>query len=276
MIQKRVRLRLETLECRWVPSCTIVEDAGVLTITGTAKANEIDIEDNGTDEAGNVVVTCDGEEYTSTDVVTSIVVKAAQGKDQVSYTLTGDLAGGVSRSVEIDLGNGHDTLTASLEGSLGNETDGGATLEFEALGKNGKDTLTFAALASDIGADGRLAVELQGGNGKDILDFTFAGLVNGELSLLACGGNGKDSVSGDLTADAGSTGSIDAEVSGKNGKDELTLTVADNSGDDGDPDTEDTGTLGDLQAVVDGGKGKDTCTHTDNVDTVDCEKLFEE
>jgi hypothetical protein len=269
------RPRLEALECRRVLSCTIVEEAGVLTITGSSRANDIAIEDDGTDAAGNVVVTCDGEEYTSTDVVTSIVVKAGNGKDTVSYTLTGDLAGGVSRSVDINLGNGHDTLTASLEGSLGNETDGGATLEFTAQGKNGHDKLTLDALATDIGADGRLAVELDGGNGKDTLEAHFAGLVNGELSLLALGGNGKDAIVGDLTVDAGSTGSVDAEVSGKNGKDDLTLTVADNSGDDGDPDTDDTSSI-DLQAVADGGRAKDTCTHTDNVDVIACEKLFEE
>ena len=68
----------------------------------------------------------------------------------------------------------------------------------------------------------------------------------GDLSMDLRGGNGKDEISGDLTFDAGSTGTADVLVHGWNAPDTLALLVTDNSGDDGDPATNDDSTLGDI------------------------------
>ena len=84
-----------------------------------------------------------------------------------------------------------------------------------ARGANGKDTLSFAAPAADVGAGASLSVEMHGGNGKDILDATLGGILLGDFVFLANGGNGKDEVSGDMTFDAGSTGTADARGSGQ-------------------------------------------------------------
>ena len=138
-----------------------------------------------------------------------------------------------------------------------------------ARGANGKDTLSFAAPASGVGAGASLSVEMQGGNGKDAIDATLGGVLLGDFVFLADGGNGKDEVSGDLTFDAGSTGTADAQVLGKNAPDTLALLVTDNSGDDGDPTTTDDSTLGTSSFVVDGGHGKDSVEVSDVVEVLD-------
>jgi len=65
--------------------------------------------------------------------------------------------------------------------------------------------------------------------------------------------------------DSGSTGSVKARVDGNKGDDNLTLNVIDNSGGAG------ASTLSALKALIDGGKGFDTCVHTSNVVVKRCE-----
>src|SRR5262245_55098164 len=50
-------LRLEDLECRWCPSCTVPVTGNTLRIIGDAGDNNLVITDNG---AAGIVVTCDG------------------------------------------------------------------------------------------------------------------------------------------------------------------------------------------------------------------------
>jgi hypothetical protein len=254
--------RLEGLEDRCVPSCTVVESNGVLTITGSQKADVIEIEDDGTE----LTITCDGEPVEHSGEATEVVLNLRAGNDTVTYTLTGELAALAARVIEVNLGNGHDTFEGTLEAGLA----AGASLELTVLGQNGKDTLGVSADApANIAADAEVAVVLSGGNGKDTVDAAFGGLLEGDFSLSASGGNGKDAIAADLTFDAGSTGGVDAEVLGGNGKDDLTFLVTDSSGDDGDPGTEDDSTLDDLIAVLDGGHGKDSVEASDLVDVQD-------
>ena len=264
-------LRLESLSDRVVPACTAVQNGTVLTITGDSSANVIEITDDGTD----LTVTCDGEEVALTGPVERVELSLGSGNDEVSITFGGTLSG--ARSYDVSLGNGHDTFSATLgEGEVDPNTNepvpsslaDGASLELVVRGMNGHDSLSFDAASTDVGAGATLSVELGGGNGKDTLDFAYGGILLGDLTLSASGGNGKDEVSGEVTFDATSTGTADLDVMGGNGKDTLALLVTDDSGDDGDPSTEDTSTLTAFAATLDGGHGKDLADVSGDVDVI--------
>jgi hypothetical protein len=263
-VRSKALPRLEALETRCVLSTSVVEMSGTLLIRGDARANDIVIKDNGQNAAGNITVTVDGVTTTSVGNISTIVVRSGNQDDTVSYQLTGDLAASATRNIRVLLGNGSDTFT----GSLGGDVLTGANLHLAVFGGNGKDTLNFNAADSDIAGatdvtpSASVSVALHGGNGKDTVGFGYAGLLNGLLSLTATGGNGKDQISGNLTVNPGSTGSLEARVRGGNGKDDLTLMVHDNSGAGGNS------TLTELSAKIDGGRGKDTFLKTDNVEAV--------
>src|SRR5262249_8071473 len=97
---RRAVLRLEALEGRDVPSCTasLNPATGTLTVTGTKRSDAIVIQDDGTNNAGAVTVRCGATTlFTSgptagVDQVHSVVVHTRNGKDRVSYDLTGTLA----------------------------------------------------------------------------------------------------------------------------------------------------------------------------------------
>jgi len=250
----RVALRLEPLFDRIVPSVTVVQTGGTLTVTGDQHANTVEIKDGGT--PSGLTVTVDGTDYPLTGDVNMLVVKTRGGADTVSYDLTGDYVG-TTRTVEIELGNGNDTFTADL----GHGLDAASTLALQVNGGNGKDDLSVTGTGGGPVA-GMLSVQLLGGNGKDAISFSYSAEVDGRLMFTADGGNGKDAIHGDVTVAADSTGSVLAQVLGKNGKDDLALSVT------GDG----LAGLAGLDASVDGGHGKDTVTTTDNVTVVDAAK----
>jgi hypothetical protein len=261
--------KLEALADRVVPAVTPVLDGTTLILKGDSRANEVLIEDDGT----TLTVTADGETVDVADTVEKIVISLGSGDDTVTYDLTGDLT--VARAFEVSLGNGKDEFTGSVEGNLLD----GSSLDVVARGMNGRDSLSFDA-AGDIAADASLSVALGGGNGVDAVGITFGGTLLGDLSLSGSGGNGKDTVSADATFDStgvdGTTGdplaggNADVEVLGGNGPDRLTLTVADSSGDDGDPLTTDDPetTLASLTAKADGGLGPDSADVSGDVEVV--------
>src|SRR5262245_28289256 len=107
----RFMLRLETLDDRIVPSCTVLQEGTTLTITGENGNNDIQIVDDGT----TVTVTCDGDPAEEFTDVTEIVVRAGNGQDVVGYDLTipegtdEDPAVAVERTLDVKLGNGIDS-----------------------------------------------------------------------------------------------------------------------------------------------------------------------
>jgi len=249
-----VALRLEPLHDRIVPSVSVVQTGGTLTINGDQHANTVDIKDDGT--PSGLTVSVDGTDYPVTGDVTMVVVKTRGGADTVSYDLTGDYVG-TTRTVEVLLGNGDDTFTADL----GHGIDAASILALQVNGGNGKDNLSVTGTGGGPVA-GMLSVQLLGGNGMDSISFSYQAEVDGSLMLTADGGNGKDTIHGDVTAAADSTGSVLAQVLGKNGKDDLALSVT------GDG----LAGLSKLDALVDGGHGKDAVTVTDNVLVLDAAK----
>ena len=118
---RAIALGLELLSDRVVPSCTATQVGDVLTIKGDSHANVVDITDDGT----TVTVTCDdGAEETFTGV-TDIKVGLAQGDDTLTYTFTGALAADTTRSLDVGLGNGHDTFTGVLADGAADPVTGG-------------------------------------------------------------------------------------------------------------------------------------------------------
>jgi hypothetical protein len=258
--------RLECLGERALPSVTFTEaDDGTLEIRGDQHANSIVVTDDGT---GTIVVEVAGEDpYTSEATITTIRIFGASGADDVEYNLTGDLSS--ERTVEVFLGNQHDSFAANINGNLLD----GADLSILANGGNGHDSLTLlSGENADVGAGANLSVEFNGNNGKDALLLNYAAAFMGTASFLANGGNGKDSFEGTFnvqdseteTGDpAPSTGSLSVEFNGGNGKDDVSLSVDD--------------TLADMMSLVDasvdGGRGKDTFDTTASVDVVDAEAV---
>jgi hypothetical protein len=251
--------RLECLDERALPSVTFTETDGTLEIRGDQQANSIVVTDDGT---GTIIVVADGETYTSETAITTIRVCSRSGADDVVYNLTGDLSS--ERTVEVFLGNQHDSFEANLNGDLLD----GANLSLLAKGGNGHDSLTFNGVDSNVGAGASLSVDFWGGNGKDALLVDFAGVLMGTAAFHANGGNGKDSVGGNVTVQswelpetgetAASTGELTVEFRGGNGVDDMSLAV--------DGTTDD---LTSFAASIDGGRGKDTFEYTDNVTAID-------
>jgi hypothetical protein len=235
-----------------------VDAGGSVVIRGDHHANTIDITDDG---AGNVSVTADGT-TTALTGVSFIKVYGGNGADNVTYTLQGDLSS--VRGVFVNLGNQSDTFLASLQGNL---LDGGS-LSLVVQGGNGNDDISVDATTVDIAPTANLTAVLQGGNGSDSLAIDYSGLLQGSATLAASGGNGKDTVTGNVnlftatTAElhetTASDGRLTLDFEGGNAPDKMTLNL---SGE------------GDLSAPpviqFNGGRGKDSFTHTDNVTPAD-------
>jgi hypothetical protein len=247
-----------------MPSVTFTETDGTLVISGDQFANSIVVTDDGSANAGNVVVEADGETYTSLGAVTTIRVVSRSGADDVQYSLTGDLTS--ERTVRVYLGNQHDSFTANLIGDLLE----GADLTICANGGNGHDSLAFTGVDANVGLGASLLVKLLGGNGVDSLAVDYAGLLNGTASFVANGGNGKDSVAGHIVLHSwelpetgesqASSGELTAIFRGGNGVDAMALSV------------EGAESLSVFDARVNGGRGKDTFETSDNVTVVDAPK----
>jgi hypothetical protein len=236
-----------------------VDAQGTLVIRGDRSANDITITDDGT---GSIVV-ASGADSVTRDGVTKIRVFGGSGADNVVYVLSGNLSS--ERTVDAFLGNQHDSFEARLQGDLLD----GANLAIHAYGGNGHDSLWLNAVGVDVAVNADLAVDFFGGNGTDTLTTDFSGLLLGDAAFKSRGGNGKDSVTGNIALNAStdpdnpadlSTGTLSVQYFGGNGVDQMTLKVA---GAD---------SLGDLVASVNGCRGKDTFDTSDNVTIVDAPK----
>ena len=256
--------RLELLDDRIVPSCTIEQTGGILRIEGDNHSNTIEIVDNGT----TVTVTCDGETAEEFTDVTEIEVRGDNGQDVVSYDLSiaegtvEEPAVAIDRTVDVKLGNGIDTFDGSVTGNLIADS----SLDVSVKGCNGKDAISFM-VDGDVAEGVALDVLLKGGNGQDVILSSYAGMLLGTLTWDVTGGNGKDELTANMTFDANSSGEAEVEVRGCRAPDTMTLQVDDNSGDDGDPlTTDDPSELGESSFKVFGGHNHDIANVTEEVD----------
>jgi len=257
-----VPLRLERLDDRALPSVTFVEANGTLCVRGDQQANTIVISDDGSTNAGNIVVQADGQTYTSQTAITTIRVYGRGGNDSVEYDLNFDLMG--TRMVRAYLGNGNDSFLAHVQGNI----EDPAALTICAWGNNGEDQLSFEGVNANVGLGGSLAVHFDGGNGKDDLSVDFSGVVDGDAKFTANGGNGKDAVTGHFNVLAGvnaetqqsapSTGTLTLKLLGGNGVDTITASLT------GESDLS-----ADSKYIVNGGHGKDIFDLSSNLTAVD-------
>jgi hypothetical protein len=249
------RPRLEALEERWVPTCTISENAGVLLIIGDDTANQIAINDNGGGAAGNVAVACDNTVLTSVGVITGIRVRSRGGNDTVSYTLARTLSSGQSRRVTIDMGTGQDNVKASLNGALSSNS----RFQLNVKGGTGHDRVVVAS-ASTIPANAFLILNLSAGGDFNVIRVSHTAQLTGQLIVNASVSGRYERINATLTPASGSTGLVSASVQGGPGNDALRLIARKASVFD---------TVG-FDAFLNGGGGIDTCSHTSNVVATNC------
>lgn len=290
--RKQVAPNLESLEGRQLltaaasqPLVTEGSANGVpiLLVTGTNKADVINITDNGTDAVGNITLTFgNGQTYTSKTGVSLVQVQSKGGNDQVSYTLTGDLV--VTRTIQVSLGAGNDQFTADIPaninnpdglnieayGNAGNDTmdvkQSGATLAgtfYPYLeGDAGNDRLTYAGIGT-IAAGASVSPAFSGGAGNDSITSNYMGQINGNYiyNLSMDGGAGNDTLTNTIQVGANSTGTVGtssavpAIVEGGNGNDKITYAIF----------VDPTATQAQIFASAFGGAGKDTVQQTSNV-----------
>jgi hypothetical protein len=183
-------------------------------------------------------------------------VDGGAGNDQVSAQL-----GNVTDSyVQLTgcLGRGADSFNLGFKGDVTGDSDVGIHVN----GGKGNDSLHVNAAGLDIGAHSKVAVELNGGYGADNLGLTYDGVLKGKLTVKLNGGPGNDTIVGNLTAEVGSTGTLNAVEHAGTGHNNLTLNVNDNSNPGGKSK------LADLDAVMYGEEGRDIFTHTPNVKVI--------
>jgi hypothetical protein len=160
------------------------------------------------------------------------------------------------------LGAGDDEGFVGVWGNL----DTGAALHANLQGQDGNDTLntfeTFNGGSYDnvnVAAGALLDLNVGGGAGNDSINMTYGGTVLGKLLVRQDGGDGNDSVSGDLHLQPGSTGAVDAVYSGGAGWDGLRMEVY--------------GQASAQRALIDGGAGWDSATSVGNVQIINANEL---
>jgi serralysin len=256
-----------------------------LLVSGTNKPDVINVNDDGTGNAGNVTIRLgDGTTYTSQAAISVIEVLGKGGNDQVTYSLNGNLNS--PRSVLLDLGAGNDQFTAAIAGDIndsvgldlevygdaGNDTmmirQTGSMLSGTFVpyldGGSGNDSLTYSGTGS-IASGAALVPGLSGDAGNDTINANYSGQINGNYiyNLTISGGAGNDSISDVVNVAAGSSGTVGssaqvpAVVEGGVGNDHIVFAV------NVDPSV----ASSQVFAWVVGGPGKDTIQRTSSVET---------
>jgi hypothetical protein len=208
------RPRVESLEDRRVPSCTVTFTGGNLTITGDNSRNTVVINDNGantptftsgatTADTGTtlaVSVTCNGVTQnfpapgTPTSpppVLNTMLITMGSSNDRVTYNLPAGLRANAVRFFSVNLGAGNDTFTlnvgatvvpATTQGGSPTVLNGlgqGSVLVADVFGAAGNDSLSVHATQGfDIAANALAVLNLLGGAGND----NIAVNVNARLS----------------------------------------------------------------------------------------------
>ncbi len=188
------------------------------------------------------------------DSTVGINVTEGQGADQMTVNLGEILQGDVN--VQGNLGAGDDNFAATL----GGEVSGGSEVNLGVDGGAGMDAIDLIASGIDIEAGALVLASFKGGQGDDAISAIYDGVVSGMFAFSADGGAGIDTIAADLTADAGSIGSLLGSVKGGQGDDNLTLNLVDNSG---TPST-----LDDIAGIINSLQGTDTVVKTPNVKVV--------
>lgn len=184
--------RLESLEDRTTPTCTITQQDDLLVITGSAGRDLVRI---GEDGLGNVNVLCDQEQIARRfSGVTRIQVRTLGGADRVRYDLFNNVPGG--RLLDVDLGAGADRFDGFL-----NDQDvlGRGALNLFVHGREGPDVIRCDTTRDPEPAVA--AVLAAGLNTSTFGSFTFGAGSLGPLTLTT----GSPGPGTDIAADASLT-----------------------------------------------------------------------
>jgi hypothetical protein len=189
---------LESLEGRQmftVAVAHILPDTVVC--TGDAADDQVYVYDNGrgfvsgyaTNAAGGLTA------FGGWAGVRRVIVNTAGGDDEVNYRMYGDNLAGGATFVQVDLGDGNDTLKVDLTGDI------------------------------DMGPNAYFDLKARGGKGKDTMVAYYRGEHDGRMSLQMDGGDDADSLVTDVRFDPGSTGGLFARSYGGLGDDTIDMLV---------------------------------------------------
>lgn len=251
--------------------------------------------------------------FSGIDFPLRVTVDGGNGNDTLFTESIGFFSARYDLSV--DGGNGNDSIfnfySGGTVGDLVTRTRGGngddAILEELTLwtvlgrfdghaeGGNGSDVmdarlgdyilfdpaLPLVVVGFDVAPGGRADYQQSGGNGHDALFAKYVGRLDGQLNVLAEGGNGADEVVASFDLNAESTGRFTGQVRGGNGDDHMEVRIRFFETEPVEfPDlpgffleglagyTDTPAPLGELAATADGDNGFDTCLHSPLIDLV--------
>lgn len=202
------RLTLESLESRALLTASI-DEAGLLTIVGTEKADVITLSPgpaDGSVSLRGVAGVARGTVFTG---VTGIQVSTLGGNDRVVVAANIRDAGGALIGVVIDTGRGNDVV----DGGDGDDEIRTGDGNDVARGRGGNDDISLGA-GNDTGNGGAGDDTIRGEDGRDSVSGS-----TGDDSLS--GGTGNDSLAGDGDDDVLSGDSGSDSLSGGDGNDQL-------------------------------------------------------
>jgi hypothetical protein len=200
---RRLHLRVEALEDRFLPASTAAVSAGLLTITGdSASINQnIAITQTTTPGTYDVAITDNGTSVLNQTFggVTNIRINAGAGNDTVTFGGNALSGSGLTGNLSI---NGADQLTVSIGGSSGGFNVGGQAAITDTSPTQAM-TLTVTGPATTLGS---LAVT--GSDGGSSTTIQDGAVIAGPAAFVF--GNGNDNVS----LEAGASGQPGAQVDG--------------------------------------------------------------
>jgi hypothetical protein len=195
-----------------------------------------------------------GDNHTSLNFLrgiarTNLAVSVRTGNgDNVVDALFGAIAG--SRvSLSTYLGARFNQFNARVYGDV----TGYSTLAVYGNAGSGYSGLNFSETGA-IAAGSSVAVFFQGGTRPDTFHQNYAGRLDGRLTLTVNGGPAADWIASEVTINAGSTGTLNAQFLGNGGNDVFVVRVRDYSG-----------RLRARTVRVDGGAGLNQAVVTPNV-----------
>jgi hypothetical protein len=215
--------------------------------------------------AGGDLVTIDLQNNggTGAKVKAQLDVDVKMGSDAVADIMQTflDDVDNANVNIDADLGLGKDIYFGSMKGDL----IGNANVAYRIHGGSDKDSIHVDALGVKVDQNARLDVNFFGGLGDDDMQLNYKGVMNGTLKVREQGDAGEDKVVAliELDNDTDSIkGKLDVILFGNSGRDALTLVVTDHTNHEFDF----------LNALIDGGIGRDICTKSAGVQDVNCER----